>query len=294
MKTGYLLILVMLNTGMASCQQSSEPDCFGKQGEKRAMKSEKIIYYINGDERENSFGSDEMYEYDKQGNLTKRSIVLYDEDTKKDTISTASIFHYKDGLITKQEDFSVLRGGIKKYEVETLYDKDKKIVKIIHRAVDKNEAVLDKNAHYYEYTLNNNDIKKSNISYYNETTKKFEFDYRLEQKFDGENLLEEHYFDKEDELFRSITNTYNVKKQKIKTINNDQVYSEIYYTYNEHNDVIKRKYTDGEGFVSETTCFYKYDCYWNWIEKTEEEIIKSKSETETKPKYTIKREIVYY
>lgn len=285
---------MMLNMGMASCQQNSEPDCTGKKGEKRAMKSEKVVYYTNGGERRNSFGSDEMYEYDKQGNLLKRSVVAYDEEAKKDIVSVASKFHYEDGLRTKQEDFSVLRGGIKKYEVETVYDENKKVVKELHHVIDSNKIVLGKYSHYYEFLVNDENFKKSKIFYYNEASKKFEFDYRLEQKYDGENLLEERFFDKEGEIFRAITNTYNDKKQNIKTINNDQVYSEVYYTYNEQNDVIKKKYTDGEDYVSETDYSYKYDCYGNWIEKTEKEIIKSKSKTETKPKYTIRREIVYY
>ncbi|WP_097129657.1 hypothetical protein [Pedobacter xixiisoli] len=294
MRVSYILMLMMLNIGMASCQQNSEPDCTGKKGEKRAIKSEKIIYYVNGNERRGSFGSDEMNQYDEQGNILTHSMVLYDEDTKKDTIVPASIFHYKDGLLAKQENFSVLRGGIKKYEVETLYDKDKKIIKVTHNVFDQNKAVLDKNSHYYEYTVNSNNIKKSNISYYNDANKKFEFDYRLEQKFDGKNLLEEKYFGKDNEIYREIKNTYNDKKQLIKTINNDQVYAEVYYTYNEHNDVIKRKHTDREDFVSEITFTYKYDCYGNWIEKTEEEVTKSNSKNEAEPKYVVKRAIVYY
>lgn len=285
---------MMVNMGMASCQQNSEPDCTVKKGEKRLMKSEKIIYYINGDERRSSFGSDEMNEYDKQGNILMHSLVLYDKDTKKDTIIPASIFHYNNGLLTKQEDFSVLRGGIKNYGVETLYDKNNKIVKVIHNVIKQNQAVLDRNAHYYEYVVDDKNLKKSNVFYYNDASKKFEFDYRLEEKFDGKNLLEESYFGKDNEIYRAKKNTYNNKKQLIKTVNNDQVYSEVYYSYNDHGDITKRKYTDGEDFVSETTYTYKYDCYGNWIEKTEEEIIKSKIKNEKEPKYTVKREIFYY
>lgn len=294
MRPIYVLMLMILNIGMASCQQNSEPDCGNKGKEKRTIKSEKIIYYVNGDERRSSFGADVMNEYDKQGNLLVHSIVLCDEDTQIDTIIPASKFHYQNGLLIKQEDFSVLSGGIKNYEVETLYDKDKKIIKAIHYVIDQNKTILDKNAHYYLYTINEENIKKSDVFYYNEANKKFEFDYRLEQKFDGKNILEEKYFGKDNEIYREIKKAYNDKKQLIKTINRDQVYAEVYYTYNERNDLIKRKYTDGEDFFSETTYTYKYDCDDNWIEKTEEEITKSKAKSEAQPKYLVKRTVVYH
>ncbi|MNK17601.1 hypothetical protein D3C87_357930 [compost metagenome] len=282
---------MILNIGVASCQQNSEPDCTGKQGkEKRAIKSEKIIYYINGDERRGSFGSDEMNEYDKQGNLLVHSMVLHDEDTKQDTIVPSSKFHYKNGLLFKQEDFSVLRGGIKNYEVETLYDKNKKIIKVLHHVIDQDKVVLGKNSHYYEYGINEENVKKSEVFYYNEDKKKFEFDYRLEQKFDGKNLLEENYFGKDNEIYRSTKNTYNNKKQRVKSINSDTRYNEMTFAYNEKGDVIKYVYTDGEDYIAETVYTYKYDCDGNWIEKTEE--VKAKGEKE--PKYTVKREIVYY
>jgi len=294
MRTSYLLMLMMLNIGMASCQQNSDPDCIGKKGEKRIIKSEKIIYYLNGEERRASFGSDEMNEYDQQGNLLVHSIVLYDKDTKTDEAVPSSKYHYKNGKMSKQENFSVLRGGIKTYEIETFYDKDTKITKVVHTTIDQNKPVLDKNSHYYEYTVNNENTKTSNVLFYNEANKKFEFNYRLAQKFERNNLIEELYFDNKNNTYRAIKNTYNDKNLLVKTINRDQVYSEVYYAHNEQNDIVKRKYTDGEDFVSETTYTYKYDCYGNWIEKTEEELTKSKVKNETGPKYTIKRQIIYY
>lgn len=294
MRASYFLILMMLNTGMASCQQGNEPDCAGKKAEKRAIKSEKIIYYVNGNDRRNSFGSDEVNEYDKNGHILMHSLVLYNDDTKKDTIIPTNIFHYKDEMLVKQEDFSALRGGVKTYEIETLYDKDKKMIKVIHHIIKQDKAVLDKNSHYQEYLVSDKDLKKSNVFYYSEASKKFELDYILEQKFDRNNLIEELYFDKENKVYREIKNTYNDKNLLVKTINNDHVYSEVYYTYNDKNDLVKRKYTDGEDYVSETSYTYKYDCYDNWTEKTEQEIIKSKVKNEPEPKYTIKRTIVYH
>ena len=104
MSASHLLMLMMLNIGMTSCQQQTEQDCEDEKGKKRTIKSEKIIYYVNGNKRRASFGSDEMNEYDQQGNLLVHAIVLYDKDTKTDAAVPSSKFHYKNGKMSKQEN----------------------------------------------------------------------------------------------------------------------------------------------------------------------------------------------
>lgn len=99
---------------------------------KAVIKSEKIIYYDIGllkNEKSYGFGRDVFNEYDSTGNSLKESIIMFEEETGKETINLASLFHYQKGKLSKVENYSVLRGGIKREEIILTYQTDGKRVK---------------------------------------------------------------------------------------------------------------------------------------------------------------------
>ncbi|MDO7742266.1 MAG: hypothetical protein MUP99_00770 [Pedobacter sp.] len=106
-----------------------------KVQKKPVIKSEKIIYYditASKNGRSYDFGKDLFLEYNDNGELLKESIILVDEETEKETTNLAYQNQYKTGKLTGAESYSVLRGGVKKEEIQFTYNADGKLEKEVH------------------------------------------------------------------------------------------------------------------------------------------------------------------
>lgn len=286
MKFTYVLMIVF-TAGSCSGSQQNEAK------EKPVIQSEKIIYYDitnSKSERSYDFGRDLYREYDRSGKQLKESIILFDEQTQQETINLAYLYHYQNGKLTKGENFSVLRGGIKKEEVQFTYNTEGKLEKEVHNAIEDGKKVFNKNCFYIVYSYGKNETE-DHFSF-DEAAQKFELSYRTVKEFDHlKNLIKEVDYDPQNEPYRTSVKTYNDKSQVIRERRVDQ-FSDVDEStiYNEQGDILKiTTQTGGEMIYT-----YKYDQYKNWIEKTEKIITVSNGKSEISANHLIKRTIVYY
>ncbi len=289
MKFTYVLMMVFTTGSCSGSQQNGAKVV----KDKPVIQSEKIIYYdIEGSKSERSydFGKDLFKEYDRSGKQLKESIILVDEQTQKETINLGYLYHYQNGKLSKGENYSVLRGGIKKEEVQFIYNAGGKLEKEVHDAFEDGKKVLNKNCFYILYSYGKNDTE-DHFSF-NEGTQKFELSYRTLKEFDlHKNLVKEIDYDPQNEPYRSIVRTYNDINQIIRERRVDQ-YSDVDEStvYNDEGDILKITTKDG----GEMIYTYKYDQYNNWIEKTEKIISVSNGKSEISANHLIKRSIIYY
>lgn len=281
--------MIFLNLSFFSCQQNDAE----KAQKKPVIKSEKIIYYdIHAfkNERSYSFGRDLYYEYDSNGKQLKKSIILVEEETEKETINLSYLFHYQNGKLTKGEKFSVLRGGIKNEEVQFTYNTDGKLEKEVHKAIEDGKEVLNKNCFYTTYSYGKNETEDH--WRFDEEAQKFKISYRTVKEFDNSrNLIKETDYDKDNEPYRTNLKTYNNQNQVIRELRVDE-FSDVDEStvYNKEGDILKITFKAG----GEMIYTYKYDEYNNWIEKTEKIITVSKGKSKISDNHLIKRTIVYY
>lgn len=259
---------------------------------KAVIKSEKIIYYnisILKNERSYGFGRDIFNEYDTSGNIVKEAIIMVKDGTEKEIISLSSISHYNNGKLSKVENFSVLRRGVKKEELIFTYQKDGKLEKEECKAFENDKEVLNKKCNYTTYTYAKNE--NENIFVFDETTKSFKLSYRTIKEFDNhKNLIKTTDYDEKNEPYRVEIKTYNVKNQLV-TDNRKSEFEDFYvnYIYNEKGDVIKSTSKNSEVIYT-----YIYDDYGNWIEKTQKTTMKDAGKSETAENCLIKRTIEYF
>lgn len=290
MKSTYILIL-FFNAGFSFSPQNDTAQA--QVPNKAPIKSEKIIYFDVRDlrnERSYDFGKDVFLEYDSKGNLLKESIILADEDTKEETIHLSSLTHHQNGKRTKQENFSVLRGDIKKDEVIFTYQKDGKIAKEEVKAFENGKAVLNKNCLYTTYVHEKNET--SDQFGFDEATRKFKLYFRTIKEFDARgNLIKMTFYDDQNEPYRLNQRLYNDKNQLIKEIIKDQYQDvEDLNTYNKEGDLLKTINKQGV----ETVYSYKYDAHLNWIEKTITSTSVANDKSAIITNYLLKRTLQYY
>ncbi len=289
MKLKYLPI-ILIATISTSCLQNDTAS--GQKKSNAVIKSEKIIYYNIGllkNERNYGFGRDVFNEYDRSGKTLKESIIMVEEGTERETVNLSSLSHYEDGKLSKVENFSVLRGGVKKEELIFSYQKDGKLGKEECKAFEDDKEVLNKKCNYTTYNYGKNETES--IYVFDETTKTFKLSYRTVKEFDSrKNLIKSTDYDEQDEPYRVETKTYNTKNQLI-TDKRDSEFEnmEVKYMYDKEGNVVNSK-----GNNSEETYSYKYDEHGNWIEKTQKTILTNKEDSEIGDNYLIKRTIVYY
>lgn len=283
-------IIISITISFSSCLQNTPISA--QKLAKAVIKSEKIIYYNIGllkNERSYGFGRDVFNEYDTSGNIVKEAIIMVEDGTEKETISLSSISHYNNGKLSKAENFSVLRGGVKREELIFSYQKDGKLEKEECKAFEDGKEVLNKKCNYTTYTYAKNETE--NIFVFDETTKIFKLSYRTIKEFDNsKNLIKSTDYDDKNEPYRVEIKTYNVKNQLV-TDNRKSEFEDFYvnYVYNEKGDVIK-----STGKNAEVNYSYKYDDYGNWIEKTQKTIVKDAGKSETTENYLVKRTIEYF
>ncbi|MEO5911323.1 MAG: hypothetical protein ABIP95_10570 [Pelobium sp.] len=289
MRPNYLTIM-LIAVIFTSCLQNDPAS--GQKKSKAVIKSEKIIYYNIGslkNERSFGFGRDVLNEYDGSGNTLKESIILVEDGTEKEIVNLSSLSHYENGKLTKVENYSVLRGGVKKEELIFSYQKDGKLEKQECKAFENGKEVLNKKCNYTTYTYAKNETES--IFVFDETTKTFKLSYRTVKEFDGrKNLIKLTDYDEKNEPYRSEIKTYNANNQ-LTTDTRKSEFEDMHvaYLYNEKGDVIK-----STGGNSEVVYTYKYDEYGNWIEKTRKETVKDAGKSEISENFLIKRTLEYY
>lgn len=260
---------------------------------KPVIKSEKIIYYditASNNERTYDFGKDLFLEYTDRAELFKESIITMDEETEKETIHLAYQNHYKAGKLTEAESYSVLRGGVKKEEVQFTYNADGKLEKEVHDAVKDDKVVLNKDCYYISYTYGEKETEDH--FRYNEETKKYEISFRTVKEFDSrKNMVKSTDYDGENKPYRTNSRNYNDQNQLIRELIVDE-YTDIAesFVYNKEGDVVKITTKTG----GEKVYTYKYDQYHNWIEKTQKYTEVNKGKSAIVYNNLIKRVIVYY
>ncbi|MFC3563253.1 hypothetical protein [Pedobacter jamesrossensis] len=281
------LIITLTTMSLSSCFQPDSAN--GQKLTNALIKSEKIIYYNIGilkNERSYGFGRDVFNEYDRNGNMLKESIILVEEDNKKETINLSSVSNYKDGKLSKVVNFSVIKGGVKKEELIFSYQKDGRLEKEECKAFEDGKEVLNKKCNYTTYTYAKNET--ANIFVFDEPTKTFKLFSRTIKEFDNrKNLIKSTDYDEKNEPYLFEIKTYNVKNLLV-TDKRKSEFMDLYvtYLYNENGDVIK-----STSKTAEVNYSYKYDDYGNWIEKTEKTTMK---DGEIDNNYLIKRTIEYY
>ena len=286
-----LVLMTVANLSLSACQQNDDSPIQKKNS--AVIKSEQIVYFdVNTfkNERSGDFGKDLLLEYDPQGNLIKESMILFDENSKEETVHISSLFHYENGKRVKVESFSVLRGGIKKDEVISTYQKDGKLEKQEFQAYENGKKALNEYCFFINYTYAKDETE--NHYSFDKITQKFIHSFRLEKKFDKKNnLINQTYYDSDNKPYRTNTRAYNSINQLIKESTVDEyVDSEEMNEYNNQGDIVKVMGKDG----SETIYTYKYDDRNNWIEKTEKLTATKDGKSEIITNQLIKRSLNYY
>ncbi|MDY3319854.1 hypothetical protein PG593_10860 [Riemerella anatipestifer] len=264
-------------------------DCNGQKNE-NIIKSEEIIYYKFDDNnnlvRRNGIGYDEFNTYNEQGKIQERSILIWNDFTKKDEVILIEKYHYhKDTSLVKTERFDI--SGEKYGEIENLYNQSNLLEKTITHSFENGKEVFKQNVSFYKIFEYGSKSEKAKVYGYDEASKDFKLIYTEISTFDDrQNLKEKKLIDPKNEVYEINDYVYNENQQVIEKNQKLRFPSKINYSYNSNKDIEKWTYTS-EDYKGETvyTYTYKYDDKGNWIEK---------KETCDNEKYLIKRKLEYY